>query len=67
MLYASVLRPPAFGKILESFDATEAKKVAGVIAVFTIGEKAKEERPKAGRRDFSVILPTSTTRTTTLH
>ena len=31
MVIATVLRPPAFGKILESFDATAAKKVKGVI------------------------------------
>ncbi|MGK0414129.1 MAG: isoquinoline 1-oxidoreductase beta subunit, partial [Polaribacter sp.] len=30
MVYASVLRPPAFGQVLESFDASEAKKVKGV-------------------------------------
>ena len=42
MLYASVLRPPAFGQMLESFDASEAKKVKGVLEVITIGEKARE-------------------------
>ncbi|EDP70526.1 isoquinoline 1-oxidoreductase, beta subunit [Flavobacteriales bacterium ALC-1] len=41
MLYASVLRPPAFGQILESFDASEAKSLPGVIDVITIGEKAR--------------------------
>ncbi|TYP96290.1 isoquinoline 1-oxidoreductase beta subunit [Tenacibaculum adriaticum] len=41
MLYASVLRPPAFGQILESFDASEAKKVQGVIDVITIGDKVR--------------------------
>lgn len=40
MVYASVLRPPAFGQILESFDATEAKKIAGVVDIIKIGEKA---------------------------
>ncbi|MCK5440490.1 MAG: xanthine dehydrogenase family protein molybdopterin-binding subunit [Maribacter sp.] len=40
MVYASVLRPPAFGKTLESFDATEAKAMPGVIDVIQIGEKA---------------------------
>lgn len=34
MLYAAVLRPPAFGQKLVSFDATETKKVSGVVAVF---------------------------------
>ncbi|PQJ68833.1 xanthine dehydrogenase family protein molybdopterin-binding subunit [Polaribacter butkevichii] len=42
MLYASVLRPPAFGQILESFDASEAKKINGVIDVITIGDKARK-------------------------
>ncbi|VAW11404.1 Isoquinoline 1-oxidoreductase beta subunit [hydrothermal vent metagenome] len=41
MVYASVLRPPAFGQVLESFDASEAKTMSGVIDVITIGEKAK--------------------------
>ncbi len=40
MVYASVLRPPAFGQKLDSFDATEAKAVPGVIDVIRIGEKA---------------------------
>ncbi len=42
MLYASVLRPPAFGQKLKSFDASEAKKVKGVLDVITIGEKARK-------------------------
>lgn len=41
MLYAAILRPPAFGKELESFDATEAKSMPGVVDVITIGEKAR--------------------------
>lgn len=41
MLYASVVRPPSFGQELDSFDATEAKKITGVIDVITIGEKAR--------------------------
>jgi isoquinoline 1-oxidoreductase beta subunit len=41
MLYASVLRPPAFGQVLESFDASEAKAMPGVVDVITIGEKAR--------------------------
>ncbi|MGB6150614.1 MAG: molybdopterin cofactor-binding domain-containing protein [Pricia sp.] len=39
MVYAAVLRPPAFGQELESFDATEAKAMPGVIDVITIGKK----------------------------
>ncbi|MDG1805576.1 molybdopterin cofactor-binding domain-containing protein [Flavicella sp.] len=34
MLYAAVLRPPAFGQKLKSFDATQAKKLSGVVNVF---------------------------------
>lgn len=41
MLYASVLRPPAFGQELVSFDATEAKALPGVVDVIQIGDKAK--------------------------
>ncbi|MEL6917300.1 MAG: molybdopterin cofactor-binding domain-containing protein [Bacteroidota bacterium] len=41
MVYASVLRPPAFGKVLESYDDTDAKAMPGVIDVIRIGEKAK--------------------------
>ena len=42
MVYASVLRPPAFGQVLASFDASEAKSMPGVIDVITIGEKARK-------------------------
>ncbi|NMH88709.1 xanthine dehydrogenase family protein molybdopterin-binding subunit [Flavivirga algicola] len=41
MVYASVLRPPAFGQILESFDDTAARALSGVIDVIVIGEKAR--------------------------
>ncbi|MFT7051462.1 MAG: isoquinoline 1-oxidoreductase beta subunit [Psychroserpens sp.] len=41
MLYASVLRPPAFGQILESYDSSEAKALPGVVDVITIGEQAR--------------------------
>jgi isoquinoline 1-oxidoreductase subunit beta len=36
MLYTVVERPPAFGKVLKSFDDTEARKVAGVKNVVAI-------------------------------
>ncbi|WP_350285220.1 molybdopterin cofactor-binding domain-containing protein [uncultured Croceitalea sp.] len=42
MVYASVLRPPAFGKVLKSFDDEEAKKMSGVIDVIRIGEKTQK-------------------------
>ncbi len=72
MVYASVLRPPAFGKILESFDARKAKAMPGVIDVIRIGEKAKrivnrgEESEKLLRRgvlnksDKVVVIANST-------
>jgi isoquinoline 1-oxidoreductase beta subunit len=39
MQYASVLRPPAFGKTLETFDATATKAIAGVTDVIKFGDK----------------------------
>jgi isoquinoline 1-oxidoreductase beta subunit len=39
MMHASVLRPPAFGQKLESFDDTKAKAVNGVSEVFKFGDK----------------------------
>nr|WP_297915237.1 molybdopterin cofactor-binding domain-containing protein [uncultured Allomuricauda sp.] len=42
MVYAAVLRPPSFGHTLVSFDATEAKRMPGVIDVITIGERVRD-------------------------
>ena len=39
MLYASVLRPPAFGQKLESFDDGNAKRINGVAEVVKFGDK----------------------------
>ncbi|MDO5981021.1 xanthine dehydrogenase family protein molybdopterin-binding subunit [Flavivirga spongiicola] len=39
MVYASVLRPPAFGQVLESFDDTDARHVSGVVDVIKFGDK----------------------------
>jgi len=39
MLHASVLRPPAFGQKLESFDDSKTKVVNGVIEVIKFGDK----------------------------
>ncbi len=39
MLYASVLRPPAFGQKLVSFDDSEARSKQGVMDVFQFGDK----------------------------
>ena len=42
MVYAAVVRPPAFGQQLTSFDATKAKAMPGVLDVLTIGDKARK-------------------------
>lgn len=39
MQYASVLRPPAFGQKLESFDDTATKSTTGVTSVIKFGDK----------------------------
>lgn len=39
MVYALALRPPAFGKRLDSYDDSEAKSVEGVIDVIKFGDK----------------------------
>ena len=39
MLYASVMRPPAFGNVLESFDDNGARAVNGVINIVQFGNK----------------------------
>ncbi|MCI2229990.1 molybdopterin-dependent oxidoreductase [Polaribacter sp. MSW13] len=55
MLYATVLRPPAFGQVLDSFDATEAKKVKGVIDVITIGGKVRDYI-NSGKNDWTFVM-----------
>jgi isoquinoline 1-oxidoreductase subunit beta len=39
MLHAQIQRPPAFGMKLKSFDATEAKKMPGIVSVISFGNK----------------------------
>jgi isoquinoline 1-oxidoreductase beta subunit len=39
MLYASVLRPPSFGKKLESYDDSVTKQMEGVVEVIKFGDK----------------------------
>jgi isoquinoline 1-oxidoreductase beta subunit len=39
MVYASVMRPPAFGQKLASFDDSDAKSLAGVLDVLQFGDK----------------------------
>jgi len=58
MVYASVLRPPAFGQVLDSYDATKAKALPGVTDVITIGEKARMLLNK-GKPNWSVKLSTT--------
>lgn len=64
MVYASVLRPPAFGKKLVSFDASKAKEVNGVIDVVRFGEKLKSIENQASRFtsivDKVAVIGTST-------
>ena len=64
MVYASVLRPPSFGKKIKSFDATKTKKINGVIDVFQFGEKLKliENQAKGFTRitDKIAVVATST-------
>lgn len=67
MVYACVLRPPAFGKELESFDDSGAKAIPGVLDVIRFGEKKKslfEESPQLkgmlGSSDKVAVLATST-------
>ncbi|MRH99415.1 molybdopterin-dependent oxidoreductase [Kriegella sp. EG-1] len=58
MVYAAVLRPPAFGQKLESFDATEAKAIPGVIDVVKIGESANALL-NSEKRNWTVVLGSS--------
>ncbi len=39
MLHAQIQRPPAFGLKLKSFDASEAKKMSGIVDVVSFGNK----------------------------
>ena len=39
MLHAQIQRPPAFGSKLKSFDASEAKKMSGIVDVVSFGNK----------------------------
>ena len=64
VMYASVLRPPSFGKKIKSFDATKAKEVNGVIDVFQFGDKLKSIEKQASRftriTDKIAVVATST-------
>ncbi len=58
MVYAAVLRPPAFGQNLASYDDTDAKAVPGVIDVIKIGEKSKALLGKEEVNWTAVMTPT---------
>ncbi len=64
MLYASVLRPPAFGKKLVSFDDSKARAVNGVTDVIRFGAKLKKIENQASRFtsivDKVAVIGTST-------
>ncbi|MGK0459024.1 MAG: isoquinoline 1-oxidoreductase beta subunit, partial [Polaribacter sp.] len=55
MLFATVLRPPAFGQKLKTFTASEALKVKGVLEVITIGDKVRKYL-KSGKSNWTVKL-----------
>ena len=48
MVYASVLRPPAFGQKLQSFDDSKARSVNGVIDVIQFGSRLKNLEGQIG-------------------
>ena len=58
MVYACVLRPPAFGQILDTYDDSKAKAMPGVLDVIRIGEKAKE-LSKEGVGNWTVAMSQS--------
>jgi len=58
MLYASVLRPPAFGQTLKSVDDSEALKVTGVKGVYKINMPLKEGGDRSV--DKVAVVATST-------
>ena len=56
MLYACVLRPPAFGQVLESYDDSGARALPGVVDVIKIGEKARGYLKQDRRKSWTVQL-----------
>jgi len=55
MVYAAVLRPPAFGTKLKSFDDSEARKVSGVIDVITFDDNENDGQRKIRGEKIAVI------------
>ena len=58
MLYATVLRPPAFGQILVSYDDSGARSLPGVIDVITIGKKVRDYQ-ESGKWNWSMKMSNS--------
>jgi len=58
MLYASILRPPAFGQVLESYDDSEARALKGVVDVITIGNKIRDYED-GGNRNWTLVTSKS--------
>ncbi|MFD1161991.1 xanthine dehydrogenase family protein molybdopterin-binding subunit [Hwangdonia seohaensis] len=58
MLYAAVLRPPAFGQVLDTYDASVAKSLPGVVDVITIGKKVREFQ-EAGKGNWTMQISSS--------
>ncbi|MCL6273405.1 molybdopterin-dependent oxidoreductase [Muricauda sp. 2012CJ35-5] len=53
MVYAALVRPPAFGKKLVSYDDSKARTMSGVIDIVKIGEKVRallEKDPSFGSK-----------------
>lgn len=55
MVYAAVLRPPAFGTKLKSFDDSEARKVNGVLDVITFDDNENDNNRKIRGEKIAVI------------
>ena len=55
MVYATVMRPPAFGTKLKSFDAAGAKQVNGVLDVITFDDNEREDQRKIRGEKIAVI------------
>lgn len=55
MVYAAVMRPPAFGTKLKSFDDSEARKVNGVIDVITFDDNERPEQREIRGEKVAVI------------
>ncbi len=59
MVYAAVMRPPAFGTKLKSFDDSEARKVNGVLDVITFDDNERPEQREI-RGEKIAVIATST-------